>query len=114
MVTVPLYELLKKRVLVTRESAQMLRPSLRDAETSQGQIEIELDFDRVEAVTPSFVDEILGLILESVEASASKQLRLRLTRTPTRLTSKFLAIARARGVAITEESEGTWLVQSPG
>ena len=56
------FDILQKHVLVTRESAQGLRASLDDLLSNEN--DPSLDFTGIEAVTPSFVDELLE-VLES-------------------------------------------------
>jgi len=72
---------------------------------------LTLDFEGVEAMTPSFVDELLGVLGEAVNDNTGEHpQQLTLLHTPTRLSEKFIAIARARDVEIAELDEGTWSV----
>ncbi len=108
--TIRLFDLLQKRALVTRASARSLESQLAGTKVSNnGSLDIALDFQGIEAVTPSFVDEILGVVMEAGTRSAAKSLRVTFIHPPTRLSSKFSAIARARGVVI-EEIDGAWSI----
>jgi hypothetical protein len=106
--TLKVYDLVPKRALITRESAWPIREALT---TKEGD-EIALDFAGIEAVTPSFIDELLGALDESFLSSRRAQFRLLLIDPPTGLSEKFLAIARARGLRISEAESGAWTVTS--
>jgi hypothetical protein len=60
MRSVEVFKHLKRKILVTRESAAVLRPEIDSSIKADGQV--VLDFAGIDAVTPSFVDEILGII----------------------------------------------------
>lgn len=109
LTTIRLFDLLQKKALVTRESARSLQSQFDGTKASNGLLDIALDFQGIEAVTPSFVDEILGVVMDAAARGAAKSLRVAFIHPPTRLSSKFSAIARARGVMI-EEIDGTWSI----
>jgi len=48
---------LQRKILVTRESASAVREAIESSISAEG--EVALDFSGIDAVTPSFVDEIL-------------------------------------------------------
>lgn len=108
---IQLFDALHRKVLVTRESARSLESQIKGSEVRDGVLDVVLDFAGIEAVTPSFVDEILGVIIETSEpnGATSPGVRVTFTHPPTQLSSKFLAIARARGVTL-EEIDGAWLI----
>ena len=87
MASVNLYELLRKRVLVTRESARAIKASLLDALAKDGN-EVTLDFSGTEAVTPSFIDELMD-VLGELAAPTKWNVRVLFVNPPTRLSSKF-------------------------
>src|SRR3972149_1615403 len=93
-IQVRVFDLFKKRALVTRESARafqsVLQPLFRE-----GKSEFVLDFAGVEAVTPSFVDELIGLVEESLSNKQQQQVRILFLHAPPRLSEKFAAVARA-------------------
>lgn len=101
---------LGRRVLVTRESARSLEADLRRA-VSAGGGEVLLDFSGVDGITPSFLDETLGLIQEAYEAAQPGGLLVRVLSPPTRLTAKFEAVGRGRGLSIREGSGSEWVIE---
>ena len=103
------FDLLGKRALITRESARAIQAALMQA---WGQEEVWLDFAGIEAVTPSFVDEILRAVGEAVERTKPDPVHLVFLNPPTRLSSKFAALARARHLMIEERSDGAWVISS--
>lgn len=108
MTELRVYDLIKKKALITRESAEPIRQALSNVDlVSTGKI--ILDFSGVEAVTPSFVDELLAIVEGARSRSKSGQLELLVVNPPTRLSSKFFAVARAHGVEI-REVDSSWRV----
>jgi hypothetical protein len=111
MATIPVYELFKRRALVTRESARELRqhlgPLTKDRTT---EADITLDFSGIDAVTPSFVDETLQAIGDAVGTNRRKSTVIIFLHPPTRLSEKFAAIGRARGVVISEIPGEGWRI----
>lgn len=107
MKTVGVYELLGKRILVTRESARSIQRELAAA-LSDNQGEVGLDFHKVEGLTPSFLDETLSVIEECIGEKASSTLRVVIKNPPTHLSSKFAAVARGHHLAIIESIDGDW------
>lgn len=111
MVTnIRIHDILSKRALVTRESARPIREALVQAGIGG---EIDLDFSGVDAVTPSFVDELLSILADSVGPGVGG-IRLVIANPPTRLSEKFAAVARAHGMAIQELEGGSWVLTSSG
>ena len=104
---IKIYDLLHKRVLVTRESAKAIGGALAIA-NDQG--EVVLDFSGVDAVTPSFVDEALAVVEKAVRANGQNQIRVVFLHPPTRLSTKFEAIGRGRGLRIKESEDGGWII----
>ncbi len=99
------FELTGKRALVTRASAAEIGSALNEASTDG---EIIVDFAGVDAVTPSFVDEILAVVEELVrdrDAGGVSFLHI-----PTRLSEKFVAVGRAHQLSVTESEDGTWAI----
>ena len=109
MKSVNVYDLLRKRALVTRQSARTVGDAVARAFESAGG-EVVLDFSGIDAVTPSFVDEALGSIEEMLRSSDGNQLRLVFVNLPTRLSAKFAAVGRARGLDISESDSGAWII----
>jgi anti-anti-sigma regulatory factor len=107
MAQVTVSHTLPKKALVTRASARVLADALRAA-SATGDHEIVVDFSGVEAVTPSFVDELYRLIDELRQSKPGKVSRLKLTNIPTRLSAGFAAIGRSHGTAIAEPAPNVW------
>ena len=111
MGTVQLYQLLKRRVLVTRQSARDIQSRLTDA-VHEGDGEIILNFEGVEGITPSFLDETLSIVVESVYKDGDAGIRLTIIHPPTRLSSKFEAVGRSHGLSITQSEDGAWVISA--
>ncbi len=109
MSTVRIYAVIPKRVLVTRESARQLAPELKSA-VGQGGEELVLDFSQVDGLTPSFLDELLAVVEETLAADARKALAISVVNAPTRLSAKFEAVARAHALVAREMNSGTWML----
>lgn len=109
MRTIYISHSLRKRVLVTRESAHALHAELQSVLEGSGG-HLELDFTGVEGVTPSFMDELLQVVRQVVDEAAWRSLAIRLTNPPTRLSSKFEAVGRGHGLVVTQSDGGDWLL----
>ena len=109
METLMIHNLLPSRALVSRESARTLQSTL----TAWAKLDekLTIDFAGVDALTPSFVDELLKVIRVTLKNAGSPRLQVRFTNMPTQLSSKFAAIARAHELIITEVSPGSWLIE---
>ena len=101
---------MQRRVLVTRDSARQLGLALERLSPAAEDDSITLDFEGIEAMTPSFVDELLGVIDHVIANPGRQPHRLVLSHAPTRLSEKFIAIARARNVNIAEVGEDSWSI----
>jgi hypothetical protein len=106
-ISVKLHDIIPSRVLVTRQSARLIEPTLA-ALVAGGQKTIELDFSDVAGVTPSFLDETLAILEEQLRGKSPRP-RVLIVNPPTRLSSKFEAVGRGHGLAISEEA-GAWTI----
>jgi hypothetical protein len=106
---IDVFGMLGTRALVTRESAQRLRPAIAEA-LAKGTNEVALDFSETLGITPSFMDELLQVIQDSLRESRIPELRLTLKNPPTRLSLKFTALTKGRGAQMTEAEASTWIV----
>jgi len=109
MGTVMIYDLVGKRVLVTRQSARTIDPMLAIA-VAEDEGEVVLDFSGVDGITPSFLDEILAIIEKHLRASQEGKFRVIVANPPTRLSAKFSAVGRGRGLSIGESERGAWII----
>ncbi len=112
MQSVKIAHLLKRKILVTRESAAILRKQIESAIRAES--EVILDFEGIEAVTPSFVDEILGMIDDARTAAVQNRARATFRHTPTTLSEKFLAIGRRHSARISQSNADTWEITNCG
>lgn len=103
------FEPIPRKVLVARSSAQDIASAIDNALREEHGT-IELDFEGVEAVTPSFVDEILGVIQAILDRTHVGLDRIVVSHPPTRLSSKFQAVGRGRNLKIAEGSDGNWII----
>ena len=110
MKRINLFEIVGKRVLVTRESARSIETLVRAA-LVEGHGEVELDFSGVNGLTPSFFDETLAILEEGAEESDQSHLRIMMTNTPTELSSKFVAVSRGHDLTLENLEDGTWLIK---
>lgn len=109
MGSIKIFDLVGKRVLVTRSSARKLAPELADA-LGDGCGDVTLDFAGVDGLTPSFLDEILSVVEEIALASGGVRLRIEVTHSPTQLSSKFAAVSRGHGLVASESGDRTWII----
>lgn len=109
MGTLMIHNLLPSRALVSRESARALQPPLMACAGLEEKLTI--DFEGIDALTPSFVDELLKVLRFTLKDTGSGKLQVSFANMPTRLSSKFAAIARAHDLKITEVSPGSWLIE---
>lgn len=123
MHTLRVHDVLKDRILVSRESARLLEEPLRatiasatahqDAAGSTGTVIV--DFKGVAGIAPSFLDELLSIFESLLLAESDGSERgLSVTNPPTRLSLKFEAIARGHGMSIQALPDGSWLLTRRG
>ncbi len=103
------YDVVRKRALVTRQSARAVGDALATA-LAGARGEAVLDFSGIDALTPSFVDEALACLEEMLGTSDQNELRFVFVNVPTRLSAKFAAVGRARGLEISESDSGAWTI----
>lgn len=109
--------LLKDKILVSRESARLLEPALKEMMDCAGTTDDApalspvVDFEGIEGVAPSFLDELI-LIFESLLGAETNggERSLIVAHPPTRLSSKFEAVARGHGMSVHARPDGTWLL----
>ena len=118
MRTLRVHDVLKDRVLVSRESARRLEDALRTVmagtttdENATRTTPVIVDFEGVEGVAPSFLDELLSIFesLIGAETNGSDQCLI-IANPPTRLSLKFEAIARGHGMSVRAQPDGSWLL----
>ena len=101
-------DMLKRRVLVARVSARELEGAL--AQEARGASTLVIDFDGVEAVAPSFVDELLTMIGEARTHGAEMFVFANM---PMRFASKYSMLAEAHSKQIEIDATGereSWIL----
>lgn len=120
MRTFRIHDVLKERILVSRESARLLEDALKTMTVSERMpgeacdtTPISVDFEGVEGMAPSFLDELLS-VFESVMGAENDgwDRCLIVANPPTRLSLKFEAIARGHGMSVRAQPDGSWLLTS--
>ena len=110
MTTLRIFDLVRKRVLVSRDSARTIQPQL-VAPLADGLGELVLDLSDVDGLTPSFFDETLSIVEEALSARPESLVRLTVKNPPTALSNKFRAVGRVHGLTV-EDSEGIgWILE---
>lgn len=109
MRAIRVFQLIPRRVLVARGTAREIAAAIEDGLGEAGSA-IELDFEGIEAVTPSFVDEVLGVIQAILDRKNLGLDRILVSHPPTRLSSKFEAVGRGRNLLVTEQDDGAWVI----
>ena len=109
METLRIFDLIGKRVLVTRGSARSIQSNLAAA-LSDGEGQVALDFFGVDGLAPSFLDEILSVVEDCIQDTSDNQLQIMVINSPTQLSSKFAAVGRGHGLSIRESGSGTWTI----
>ncbi len=121
MVTLRVNDILKDRILVSRESARLLEgplSSMMEAAGTPGNssdaTSMAVDFEGIEGMAPSFLDELLS-IFESIIGSGTDapDRRLVVANPPTRLSLKFEAVARGHGMSVRALPDGSWILTNP-
>jgi hypothetical protein len=114
MQTLRVRDILADKILVSRESAHLLEQPLAAMLSALSPAEDEptpigVDFEGVEGIAPSFLDELLS-VFESVMRmqGAAQQRSLMVIHPPARLSLKFEAVARGHDLSIQALPEGSW------
>jgi hypothetical protein len=118
MPTLRVNDVLKDKILVSREAARLLEHALRAVIVGAGAhvnatdaTPVAVDFEGVEGIAPSFLDELLSVFESVVGAETDGRKRcLMVTNPPTRLSLKFEAIARGHGMSIQALPDGSWFL----
>lgn len=108
-----LHDLLHRRVLVTRESARSLEARL-STSLDPALPEVRIDFAGIEGVTPSFIDELLGVLQGAPASTGGDGRRFVFANLPTRMSEKFAAIARGRNLTLRVGEDESWTFEARG
>ncbi len=108
-------DVIQDRILVSRESARLLGAPLRQL-VGQGTLQagspprgdVTVDFEGIDGMAPSFLDEFLGVLESTVGTGA----RILFVAQPARLSLKFEAVARSRGLRVAQDEGGRWVFEA--
>ena len=118
MTSLRVQDVLRDKILVSRESAHLLEDALnammagaRTPENPSATTSMAVDFEGVEGIAPSFLDELLSIFEAIIGSETSGPERcLVVANPPTRLSLKFEAIARGHGMSARVLPDGSWLL----
>ena len=102
------HDVIPLKAIVTRAAARRLAGQL--AEVTKGTDVVVLDFAGVDAVTPSFVDELIGVLTEASVIGVPDS-SVQFWNAPTRLSEKYRAIGRGRGIDVREIDGNRWVIE---
>ncbi len=116
MYTLRVNDVINDRILVSRESARLLEAALgtmmvraRKPGPDSGTTPVAIDFEGVEGVAPSFIDELLSIFESFVGTDTDGRERcLIIVNPPTRLSLKFQAVARGHRMSVRTLPDGSW------
>lgn len=122
MRTLRVHDILRDRVLVSRESARRLEDALRTAmapattqENAACTTPVRVDFESVDGLAPSFLDELLSVFESLIGAQTNVgEQSLIVANPPTRLSRKFEAVARGHGMSVRALPNGAWFLTDAG
>jgi len=109
MTSLQIHNLLPRHALTSRGSAREIAQEISDA-LSSGDEELELNFQDILGFSPSFFDELIGVVSEGAKTSNQPATRVVITNPPVPLTPKYKTICRGRGFQIAEAPNGQWLI----
>ena len=115
-------DILKDRILVSRESAHLLEDALSAMMAADGTpgnpsdtTSVAVDFEGIDGIAPSFLDELLSIFESIIGMESDVRARcLIVLNPPTRLSLKFEAIARGHGMSVRANPDGSWLLADAG
>lgn len=106
-----LYDATKRRALSSRETARSIRPVVTAMLTNgNGSGSLTVDFANMAVVTPSFFDELLRVIKDSVPSDFMDVPVIDLTNTSAHQFTRFRAVCRAHGMTTEEIGPGHWRI----
>ena len=104
---VRVHPLFKRRALVTRASTDLLRDAI--AEAAGNGNRVALDLTGIDAITPSFIDQVLQIV-EGCLGQESDRIEVLMLNPPSGLSSRLEAIGRAHHSVVTEDEKGNWII----
>ena len=112
VIPINLRQLSGKSSLLTRATADTIISCIGELEGSASTT-IVLDLRGVIAITPSFLDQLVGGLKRLATARAMRPLSIRLLAMPTHASEKFAAVGRSHGLILQERAASDWLLEEP-
>ncbi len=118
MHTIRVNDILKDKILVSRESARLLEAPLRAMMASartpgnaSNTTPVAVDFEGIEGIAPSFLDELISVFESLIGTETNDRERCFIVANPpTRLSLKFEAIARGHEMSVRALPDGSWFL----
>jgi hypothetical protein len=100
---------LPQTVLAARETARSIEDAIRQELAGRATV-LRVNLDGIRSMAPSFFDELIRIIEESVMADGRTVPDITIANPHRRLSAAFQAVCRAHKLKISESSEGDWLI----
>ena len=111
MPTLNLYDVAKRRALSSRDTARSIAPNISDLlVNSNGDRSLTVDLANMAVVTPSFFDQLLHVINDSVPADCPGPPIIDLTNTSQNQFARFRAVCRAHKMTAEEVGPDHWRI----
>ena len=107
-----LYQTVNKRVLSSRQTARAMSPEV-SRSISEGNGTLTIDMARMTTITPSFFDELIRVIEDSVESHGQNSLAVHFTNTTDTQAAKFQTVCRAHSLSLEKAAPGHWVISRP-
>ena len=107
MKVVNLYSIFNQEALVTRESTEVLDNSVFTA-AQDGEL-LAFDLSGIQAVTPSFLDQLLLAVEESLP-TGSPPVKLLMLNSPPGFRDRMESIGRYHHLKVVSDAQGDWLI----
>ena len=106
-----LHDATRRRALSSRETARSIQPVVSKILTNgNGDGSLTVDFAKMAVVTPSFFDELLHVIKDSVPSDSVGAPVIDLTNTSAHQFARFRTVCRAHGMTTEEIGPGHWRI----
>lgn len=107
---IELLEISGKSSLLTRATADLIVAAVGDRSVPN-ECPFELGLHGIVAITPSFLDQLIGGLKNLALRHVIQPLEFRFHEVPTRASSKFAAVARGHGLKLEERIDGVWCLR---
>ena len=107
MRVVNLYSIFNQKALVTREATSVLKDDVFVA-TRDGEL-LAFDLSEIQAMTPSFLDQLLLMVEDSLPSGA-EQVKILMVNSPPGFRNRMESIGRYHRLKVVSDGQGDWLV----